>query len=208
VELRFGPYTPNVDEQFEGSGQTPYKDAFGKKARLIWGIEADYQALRIPYAGTLGLGGGWHYTGSKADAPFEGTDEKSGEETALRIMPMYAVGVLRLDVLARETKVPLVLYGKGGLGYALWWTQSGGMLERDATGQRGRGVSYGTHFAVGAMLLLDPLDPVSATDADISLGVNNTYLFAEWYSSDLDGFGGDRMQVGDRNFMFGLAWEI
>jgi hypothetical protein len=43
---------------------------------------------------------------------------------------------------------------------------------------------------------------------DAATGVNNSYFFLEWYNSQLDGFGGDQMQVGTSTWMLGLAFEI
>jgi len=62
---------------------------------------------------------------------------------------MYLVGVLRVDYLAMETAIPLAFHAKAGLGYALWWTTSGGKLAR-VDGVVGEGVSYGYHAALGA----------------------------------------------------------
>src|SRR6185436_11967112 len=41
VELRFGPYYPEVDEEFEGKAGTPYKDVFGDSAQFYFGLEFD-----------------------------------------------------------------------------------------------------------------------------------------------------------------------
>jgi hypothetical protein len=120
---------------------------------------------------------------------------------------MYAVAVFRVDVLARETLVPLVPYAKGGLGYALWWASDGDGLAREE-GVVGEDTSYGWQFALGGMLLLDSFDRDSAVEMDTATGVNNSYFFLEWYYSDLDCFGGDCMQVGTSTWMLGLALEI
>jgi hypothetical protein len=59
------------------------------------------------------------------------------------------------------------------------------------------------------MLLLDFFDPRAAREADNSVGINNSYLFTEWYYSDLSGFGSsNRMQVGTSTWVLGLALEI
>ena len=88
-------------------------------------------------------------------------------------------------------------------------TDDGIGLSRDANGVTGEGASYGYQWALGLMLLLDNLDPLSARDLDSTFGVNNSYLFFEWYNSDLDGFGaGDQMQMGTNTWMLGLALEM
>lgn len=207
-ELRFGPYRPDIDKDFPDA--KPYEAAFGSKRRLYFGAEVDWQALRIPYLGTLGPGIGIGYTSMTGKTKFTSTGETSAEETSLGLLPMYGVGVLRLDVLARETVIPLVVYGKAGIGYALWWT--GNDLGASRVDDRvGRGSTWGTHLAIGGMLLLDPLEPSSAIALDNEFGINHSYLFFEWMASNLDGFGaepGTKMRVGTNTWVMGLAFEM
>jgi len=207
LEIRFGRYLPNVDDEFNG-GATPFADTFGNDNRYLIGLELDWQALRIPHFGSLGPGIGWGYTKATANAVVTRTGERSDQETSLAIMPMYLVGVLRVDLFAKDMGIPLVPYGKVGLGYALWWSRSGDDSARDDAGAIGRGTSFGWQYALGGMLLLDALDERSAAEMDENSGVNNSYFFLEWYNSHLDGFGGDRMEVGTNTWMLGLALEF
>ena len=201
-ELRFGPYRPAIDDPFPQ--QKPYETVFGSDARLAFGLELDWQVLRIPFVGTLGPGIGWGYTHMSAPALFN-TGEESAEETNLAIMPMYGVAVLRVDELARRTAVPLVGYAKAGLGYGIYWTGNDQETQR-------RGNTWGTHFALGGMFLLDVIDRRSAVEIDNEWGVNNTYLFVEWMVSNLDDFKGPRdrsaMHIGTNTWMLGLAFEM
>jgi hypothetical protein len=202
LELRFGPYSPDIDAAFPQ--QRPYEKVFGTDARVAFGLEFDWQLFRIPFVGTLGPGVGWSYTHMSANARrLDG--EESSEETNLAIMPMYGVGVLRVDELARRTGIPLVGYGKAGLGYALWWTAS------DAETQR-RGHTLGSHFALGGMFLLDFIDSHSAMELDNEWGINNTYFFFEWMVANLNDFKGksdpSAMRVGTNTWMLGLALEM
>jgi hypothetical protein len=206
VELRFGRYLPNVDSEF--SNATPFKTTFGTDNRYLIGLEVDWQALRIPMFGTFGPGIGWGYTKASAPALLADRPGRAAEDTSLGVMPMYLVGVLRVDVFARHTPVPLVPYAKAGFGYALWWSDNGGNAARDDAGTLGRGTSYGYQFALGGMFLLDSLDKSAALEMDNATGINNSYFFMEWYYSNLNGFGGSRMQVGANTWMLGLAFEI
>ena len=203
LEIRFGPYRPNIDDAFPQ--QRPYETVFGSDRRLAFGLEFDWQVLRIPFVGTLGPGVGWGYTSMSAQARLASTGAPSAEETSLSIMPMYGVGVLRIDELARRTAIPLVAYGKAGIGYGLWWT--GNDLETQRRGQ-----TWGSHFAFGGMLLLDALDSHASIEIDNEWGVNNTYLFFEWMSANLDNFKGGSdpsvMRVGTQTWMLGLAFEM
>lgn len=205
VELRFGRYLPSADQGLDG---TPYADVFGNDNRYFAGVEIDWQVLRIPYLGSLSPGLGFGYTKASAKAPFESLEARSGQDTSLEIFPAYVVGVLRADELARRTAVPLVPYGKLGLGVALWRAREADRTA-SADGVSGKGVSFGPQFALGVMFLLDVLDPEDARTADAELGLNHSYLFAEWYVSDLDGFNSaERLQVGTNTWMTGVALEF
>lgn len=209
LELRFGPYRPNVDNEFNGSA-APYQQIFGTKKRYLIGLELDWQALRIPMVGTFGPGIGWGYTTASGSALLtDGSGGRAAQDTSLSVMPMYAVGVLRVDVLARQTPVPLVAYAKAGFGYALWWSSSGGSTSHAADGRVARDASYGYQFALGGMFLLDSIDQDAAIEMDNATGINNSYFFMEWYYSNLNGFGsGNQMQVGTNTWMLGLAFEL
>ena len=206
VEVRFGPYNPRVDNSVPGS---PYKDTFGTSTRYLFGLEGDWQILRIPHLGSLGAGLGWGYTRSSGYARLTADPGTlSDEQTTLSIMPMYLVGVLRADVLARDFGIPLVPYAKLGLGYALWWASDGGVTASSGN-VKGKGVSYGPQYALGGMFLLDFLDQQTARDADNSLGINNSYIFGEWFNSELDAFGSkSHMNVGANSWVLGLAIEF
>jgi hypothetical protein len=202
-ELRFGPYSPKIDDPFPTS--KPYESVFGTDHRVLVGLEVDWQALRIPHFGTLGPGFGWSYTHMTAQAFITGTTTPSAEETNLAIMPMYGVAVLRFDELARNGGIPLVAYGKAGLGYGLWWTGNDVDTVR-------RGHTWGTQFALGGMFLLDVLDTRAAFEIDNEWGVNNTYFFFELMVSNLNDFKGSNdtsvMRIGSTTWIAGLALEL
>jgi hypothetical protein len=207
LEVRFGPYLPDVDDEFS-NGAAPFDTLFGDTNRYLIGLEVDWQALRIPHVGTLGPGFGIGYTTMDGQTRNQSGALSDAQETSLNILPMYLAAVLRVDVLARKTPVPLVPYGKLGLGAAMWWTSDGIDTSR-VGGTVGRDTSWGYQYALGAMLLLDVFDDESALELDSTLGVNSSYLFFELYGSDLDGFNsGDQMQVGTHTWFTGLAFEI
>jgi hypothetical protein len=137
-------------------------------------------------------------TGSKPPVP-------SAEETNLAVMPMYGVAVLRVDEFVRNMGIPLVAYGKAGIGYGLWWT--GNDLDTVR-----RGHTWGTQFALGGMFLLDVLDTRAAFEIDNEWGVNNTYVFFEYMMSNLNDFKSSSdtsvMRIGSNTWMAGLALEL
>jgi hypothetical protein len=211
VEFRFGPYAPRIDDS-EGLTSPQFESFFGDKTRFQLGLEVDWQLWRAPHVGTLGIGAGWAITkmagankvpdGQDADLPVE-------QETTLTIMPMYGVGVLRVDVLAREFGVPFVGYGKFGLAAAPWWMNNGNETARscDAEGRcvTGRDISIGTQAALGAMFSLDWLEPSAGAELDNTMGINNTYIFFEWSVSN---YGGQQMNVGANTWVTGFAFEL
>lgn len=216
LELRIGPYLPKV-ENFAATnpptGQedpTSFSRFFGNKTRWHVGLELDWQALRVPYFGSIGAGLGMGFT-SFEGATFTQDSEKAGRATSLSILPMHAVGVVRVDTLAVDAGVPLVPYAKLGVGYALWWTDNGrGSLSRNRdTRAPLRGASNGLVWALGGMLLLDAFDEVAAADLDSTSGINHSYVYLEWFNSDLDPSDDPkRLQVGVNTWMTGLALEL
>jgi hypothetical protein len=204
-ELRFGRYVPEVDDQLSSR---PFHDVFGTSNRYLLGAEIDWQLFRVPHLGSLGPGVGWGLTKFAAPARFSNGSGVSSADTRLWIMPAYLVGVLRADVFPRDLKIPLVPYAKLGLGYALWWS-SDGNRSATADGKKGKGASYGLTYALGAMFLLDVLAPDDAVTADGLTGINNSYIFAEWFRPQLDGFGSDKvLDVGSSSWLFGIAIEM
>lgn len=227
VELRFGPYSPEVDEElgygFGENPMAPYAKTFGEPADGQWetdpqfyfGLELDWQALRIPYVGVIGPGFGWGYTSTSAVAKIVGTQEPSGTDTSLTIMPMHISAVLRADELMRRTGVPLVPYGKLGLGFATWSasTTTGDSEVPDPENPMetiaGSGVTWGIHMALGGMLALNWLDGRSAATLDETTSVNHVYLFGEWMNAQLDGLGSrPQMHIGTSTWVLGLTADF
>jgi hypothetical protein len=204
-EIRFGQYPPRVDNGLAGK---PYETTFGTKKRWQGGAELDWQAFRIPKLLSVGPGFGFAYTHSSAKARIENSTTLSAQDTTLNILPMFVVGVLRLDVIADRTLVPIAPYAKLGAGYALWWSSDGERGARDGN-VAGKDTSYGFVAAAGLVLRLDWLDPADAASADASLGLNHSGLFIEWMHSDLSGFGSnDVMDVGSSTWVAGLTLEL
>jgi hypothetical protein len=204
-ELRFGRYQPEVDSQLDS---TPFQDTFGNDARFLIGAEGDWQLLRLPHFGTLGPGFGFGLTKFTAKARFTNGTGVSDSDTRIWMAPMYLVAVARADVFMRDFGIPLVPYAKLGLGYGLWWSSDGGKTPK-VNGKTGRGASYGLTYALGGMFLLDILDPDDAVTADGITGINNSYLFMEWFRPQLDGFGSSKvMDIGSSSWLIGVAVEM
>ena len=209
LEFRLGTYNPEVDSEPSLGGKTPFATTFGEKPpRFLPSVEFDWQALRIPHFGSIGPGYGVGYTSFSAAAQkLDGTGTSS-QDTSLEIVPMYLVGVLRIDVLANELKFPLVPYVKAGVGLGLWRAYSPNGTT-SSNGVAGKGFTFGTHLAVGAAIQLDFLERDHARALDDSIGINHTYLFGELFWSNLRGLGQDNvMYVGAKAWTLGLAMEF
>lgn len=225
LELRFSPYWPDVDSEPALGGKTPLRDTFGSGAldgknnptetsnRVLFAVEFDWQALRIPHFGTLGPGVSLGYTSLSGQSYYtDGTrpaaSQPSLEETTLSVMPMYGVGVLRADVLWRDLGIPIVPYGKAGIGAGYWSISNPGGTA-SYLGKTARGLSWGTHFALGGAFALDVIDRTSARDLDTASGINHTYFYFEYFWSTLNGFGDDKsLRVGTKTWALGLAFEF
>ena len=221
LEFRGNLWAPNIDSDstLEAHHATPYKDTFGTLKRLAVQLEVDYQAVRIPHLGTLGPAIGAGFTEMSNNTYILGhPDEPAAEQTTLDIFPMYAVAVLRADVLKRDLKIPLVPYVKGGVGLALWRASNDAGTSTytipasgttKAVDVKGEGHTWGTQLAVGLMFNVDVFDQVGAGNLDQSTGINNTYVFAEYYDANLTGIGQSHpLLVGSSGWAFGLAVEF
>jgi opacity protein-like surface antigen len=219
IELRLAPaFYPDVDSDPSLGGCTPFMSVFGSGKTALLSAEFDWQALRIPHIGTLGPGLGVGYATFSGNAPLASsaggrcltsTSTASGESTALNIYPFYGVAVFRADGPWKDLGVPFVPYVKAGLGGALW--QATNTLGTSTFGgQKGQGYSLGAQLAIGVGFNLNVLDPYAAKNFDESMGVNSTYLFAEWTDASLNGLGfqSNPLRVGGTMWTFGLAWEF
>jgi hypothetical protein len=134
--------------------------------------------------------------------------KESGDTYSLRIYPFTLDAVLRVDTLWRNLGFPIVPYAKAGVGYALWRaSNSGGTAE--ANGVSGKGSTWGPHVALGAAFALDVLDQGASRNMDNATGINNTYVYVEYYWLELTGVGQSHpLHVGTRTWAAGLAFEF
>jgi hypothetical protein len=214
LELRFGPYSPEVDSEFPG-GQTPHKDFFGDDRRLMTQIELDYQIFRDFGSAAVGVSVGYFRENGLAYVePPAGSMEtelvRSGDNSRLSLYPIALLVVYRADQLWRRMGIPVVPYGKLGLNYTIWSIYDGNdrVAETQPTG-RGRGATRGWQAAAGASLVMNFIDPGSARELDAETGINHTHLFFEVARFAASGLGQDnRLRVGDTTWVMGLGFEF
>jgi hypothetical protein len=206
LELRLSPFSPSVDTE-PGLSGTPFQDTFGSNPRVLAQFELDFQFLRIPWVGSLGIGAsaGYFQIGQKAPTS-DGTLTEA--DAKFETIPFYFPLVLRADVFLRKFQIPIVPYVKLGGGVAMWrsFTDAG---NSSVNGVEGKGTSYGLHFAAGGALELNWLDRGAAKSIDNALGINHTYAFAEYMLMNYDGFGSPNvLRAGGQAAVFGLAFEF
>ncbi|MCU1276692.1 MAG: hypothetical protein JWM53_238 [bacterium] len=240
AELKFGPYSPNIDASRGLNGKTPFADLFppntGKTrppGKLLTQLEFDYQFLHRAW-GSLAVGNtigfyrrtthSFAYNNDPTGSPTQPCDNtvanpclRSGDTTALNIVPLSIMGVYRFDYLARHWKIPFVPYFKIGLAYYVWWIENGGGFLSIAqftppgstSSQGGWGGTLGWVMNPGGAFLLDVLDPSAAKTVDAELGINHSYLFVEFHYADISGFGAaNKMNLSDTTLNAGIAFEF
>jgi hypothetical protein len=207
TEIKLGGYYPAIDEEFGGSG--PFSDYFGEE--WLWYAEMEWDAYLYQGIGKFGLAGHIGYssvTGNvKQEEDAAGATANLGE-TSFRIIPLRASAVYRYDYSAINHGIPLVPVVKAGLDYYLWRVTDAAGETANAGGASGTGGRAGWHAALALHVLLDVVDPGTAATFDLNWGVNNSYFFAEYMLTRIDGFGGEGLDLSDEMWMFGLAFEF
>jgi hypothetical protein len=202
VELRFGPYRPNVDSEFADRGQSarPYEQLFSSSRHLMMQLEIDRQVSRR--GGTWAAGFAVGYYNVTAAALSADLQSRAGDQTGLRLIPLSLSAVYRADSLRRRFGSPAVPYAKAGLDCTLWQISDTSQADID-------GRTFGWHAAAGVTLDLSPLDPEAAASLKHESGVEQLALFAEVAYYRLDGFGsGSALRVGDTTWFAGLMLEL
>jgi hypothetical protein len=203
LEFKLSPYTPLIDRPFTGT--KPYQQVFGGGPMLLGELEVDYHLFQRFGSLAVGLSGG--YAEKYGRAVDDATGAQTSQATGLMLVPLKALAVYRFDWLSLKYDVPLVPYAKGGLVVMPWWVTSGSALEVD-NGVRGAGVSVGLAGVLGLALTLDFLDPRLARDFDTGVGVNHTYLFAEFALQEMGLFQKGSLDLSSRHWSFGLGFEL
>lgn len=203
VLFRGSGYKPRIDSEKALKGATPYKDTFGDSSLLL--IEAELQRFFYQGIGTAGLGLSAGYAEKYANALLE-NGTPAADKAALKVVPLQLNAFYKFDYAAFRWGIPLVPYGKLGLVCTPWWMTKGTGTEV-VDGNKASGAKWGYAATAGVSFLLDVLEPRFARDFDSDLGVNHSYLFAEYTYAEVNNFGGKGLNLGSRRWSFGLALD-
>ncbi len=121
----------------------------------------------------------------------------SGVNQNFKLFPVQAYLVYRFIFYKDQAFVPYL-----GGGYSRFSYQ--GEVEG---GEKVSGAQEGSHFRGGLSLLLDALDPRTATNAE-DWGLINSYLFLETQYAEVDDFGDSAIDLGGWSYFTGLRYEF
>ncbi|MFA6034369.1 MAG: MXAN_2562 family outer membrane beta-barrel protein, partial [Myxococcota bacterium] len=211
LEIKFGPFYPMyIDKEKALHGTAPYRTTFGNTSLLMTQIEFDY--IVYDKMGTVSVGGSfgfWQAVG-KGRVLIPGGSQQSTDTTVFNIIPLAVDVAYRFDYFATKKNFPLVPYVKFGIDCYTWWVTDGlGSTDSFIPGTKPYGAKWGFHVSGGLAFLLDFIDPNTANDFDVSTGINNTYIFAEWVMSRINNFGQAKgFNLSSDTFMAGLMFEF
>jgi hypothetical protein len=223
AEVKLGPYLPDVDRRYDGTGFGPYAEIFGQTNDLgvtvkapkpgvtaILGFEWQFFYLYGPLS--LGVQVGFFRDKAQAilAAPDPGENIRSqADRTTFGALPIALLVGYRFAYLADRFKVPIVPYARGGVAYGFWWSKDGSKKIASNDAGKASGGSWGWQVNAGAMLRLDWLEPGQSKSHDRLTGVNHFSIFGEYQLSRLDGFGtGRSMNVGASTWLLGFGVEF
>lgn len=201
-QLKLGTYRPGVQHE---SGLTfdPYEKTFGNHGMLLF--ELSWTRLLWQRVGAAGVGLHAGYAEKYARATTSGGTTTS-EKTGLHVIPLALLGHYQFDYGALHLGIPLVPYVRFGPMYEPWWSTKGSKVEY-VDGKRAAGGKWGYEGQVGLELLLDFFEPQFARDFDSDMGVNHSYFFVE-YDSTQPTLGGSGLDLSAQHWMFGLTLEL
>jgi hypothetical protein len=191
LEARVGPYLPDTDP-YRGAnaldvsrGASAFACSFGLGVRPVVFVSPSITVFDL--FGTLTLGGEVGFYSVRAKRLSNALDCSSHTAVTsdeLTIVPLLATVTYRFDWALDRFSVPVVPYGRlglGGAGYLI--TQDGkfptGYLSSDGQRKDAVGFSLGGKVAVGMMVALDFLEPMRALRARAKNIYKHTFVFVE-----------------------------
>ena len=208
-ELKFGPYKPSIDDE-KSLIAKPFEKIFGNETSAMTQIEFDVAILKK--FGVLAIGGNIGFYQALGKGLKSSDMTPSADTTVFNVMPLVASLIYRLDYFSEKYPIPFVPYAKFGIAHYLFWITDGKGDYSDhsqgSTSAQGHGGVYGYQYSVGLQFLLDILDEKTAANFDMEYGINNSYIFIEYTSANIDDFGDPGMNLSDDTYHGGLLLEF
>jgi hypothetical protein len=130
----------------------------------------------------------------------DGSGQRSGDETSLRLIPFALSAFYRLTELPGLGRLPLVPYAKLGLDAVDWTVTNTGNSSSQSN------VSVGWHATGGVMFSLAWLGVGGASPEGIA---DPLALFFEWNHAKIDGLGlTNSLRVGDSIWFVGVMFDL
>ncbi|MFC1524069.1 MXAN_2562 family outer membrane beta-barrel protein [Thermodesulfobacteriota bacterium] len=171
--------------------QTENWDATYTDTMSFGGIEIGRKFFR-QFGVVLGVSS----THSEAQAKTK-TGRTSNDKVDTRLVPIDLSCVYRLDLVDDQIVVP---YIAAGITHTFYQIQ---LNDDERSGDQ-----TGYHVKGGIQLLLDRFDPSAAVDVEENWGLKNTYLFLEYYYSQVDDFGSESNDLGSKGIALGVIFEF
>jgi hypothetical protein len=175
----------------QGEMQTENWDTTYSENTGFFGIEVGWK-----YSRQLGINLGASYSNSLGKA-MTVTGRVSSDDVRTRLVPVDISAVYRLAFTKDQVVVPYVAAG---------YTQT--FYRTDLNDDERMGDQNGYHVKVGSQLLLDSFEPQRADQMADKYGVKNTYLFVEYYLSEVDDFGSASNDLGSKGVVGGMVLEF
>jgi len=223
--IRLGPYVPAIDSQV-GKSPGPFEEMFGSSKSWMPMLDVDY--IFWHDVGQLGIGVSFGYMSKTAhawavctpddpsciDTPGDPHRTRSkGDENSFHLLPMELAVSYRFTYLDDEYGIPVVPYGRGGLGYYIWWSDGPNgdasvAMTPSGTSTTAKGASLGAIGAVGLAVRAERIDSDAARSMRDS-GIEHAGFYAELHDAWVNGFGNSKkLSVGDLTWFAGVDFEF
>jgi hypothetical protein len=223
--IRIGPYVPGIDSQL-GKSPGPFEEMFGSSKSWMPMLDVDY--IFWHDVGQLGIGVSFGYMSKTAhawavctpddvsciDTPGDPHRTRSkGDENSFHLLPMELAASYRFTYLDDEYGIPVVPYGRGGLGYYIWWSDGPNgnasvAMTPSGVSTTAKGASLGVVGAVGLAVRAERIDSDAARSMRDS-GIEHAGFYAELHDAWVNGFGNSKkLSVGDLTWFAGVDFEF
>ena len=186
LELRYGP--------FLSQDNAVLTDAFGTSDNRLFRTELGWTTNLVEVDFSAGL-----YSDEGGQASASGAS--SGDKETINAIPLGLDATLRLDFAKEQPVVPFV---RAGFDLWLWNDTWVSKYDDDGGGETTSG-SPGWHWGAGLCVLLDSLDQSAASRLETVVGVNDSYLVAE-YRQTYD-LGSASLDFTSTEVTFGLKFD-